>query len=584
MATKRTGRMPLAAAAAAAIALLLCAHPASARGDDGVMHLSLTRGAVSVSRAFSHINRPWARLLLQQSPLGRHLSPAARGRLLSRRGRLLSPAGAPVRRGGSVNGSLPFEELLGGVTTIGEYYVELLFGGQPVRVQIDTGSSTLAVPLKQCLNCRAGDQRFDLERAQGTTSLVRCDSPACMRNSCHKFSECQICAPGNRACCSREAPAECGFFLRYADDSAASGALVEADVTLAGFTAPVVFGGILRETQDFEAGVVDGIFGLAYKSLACNPTCVMPLFDTLVDTGKVKRDVFSMCIGEHGGTLTLGGVNHDQYHGKLEYVPMGNRGVKQFYDVDIKGLLVGGKKVKVPQLSSGIVDSGTTVLVVTVAAYRAIKKHFQTNFCSVPGLCPPKDVSRTVKVDGLLRKAREPISKVSHGLNEDDNDDTWFSPVNCMALSSESLKLLPNISIVLEGGVTLEIEPDVYMLKFEVESKSPWAKPFVYRCLGLVPLAGLEHYSNDVIIGDAVLQRYFFTIDREKSRVGFARSKNCVMPKEILAQLEPPKVVAESGSWLHSAILAAPVFLLAIFVAKLLRDKMHRGDYTAISS
>lgn len=572
---------------AALIAALVCALlVTAAKGEDGVVHLPMTRGEISVTRAFSHTNRPWARAALLQSPQHAHLSGDARGRLLSRKGRLIASPRDPIRRGGSVNGSLPFEELLGGVTTIGEYYVELLFGGQPVRVQIDTGSSTLAVPLKQCFNCRAGDQRFDLTKAKGTTSLVRCDSPACMRNSCHKFSECQICAPNNRACCSQEAPTECGFFLRYADDSSASGALVEADVTLAGFTAPVVFGGILRESPDFEAVVVDGIFGMAYKSLACNPTCVMPLFDTLVDTGKVKRDVFSMCIGERGGTLTLGGVNHNHYHGKLEYVPMGNRGTKQFYDVDIKGLLVGGKKVKVPQLTSGIVDSGTTVLVVTVAAYKAIKKHFQTHYCEVPGLCPPKtegDVSRTVEVDGLLRKARKPFSKVSHGVEE--NDSTWFSPVNCMALSDESLKMLPNISMVLEGGVKLEIEPDVYMLQFEVESKSPWSKPFVYRCLGLVPLAGLEHYSNDVIIGDAVLQRYFFTIDREKSRVGFARSKNCVTPKEVLALLEAPsQVPAQSRSWLRAVVLAVPLFLLGIFIAKMLRDKMQRGGYTDISS
>lgn len=40
-------------------------------------------------------------------------------------------------------------DLLGGITRVGEYYTKILIGGQPVRVQVDTGSSTLALPVAE---------------------------------------------------------------------------------------------------------------------------------------------------------------------------------------------------------------------------------------------------------------------------------------------------------------------------------------------------------------------------------------------------------------------------------------------------
>lgn len=40
-------------------------------------------------------------------------------------------------------------DLLGGISRIGEYYTKILVGGQPVRVQVDTGSSTLALPVAE---------------------------------------------------------------------------------------------------------------------------------------------------------------------------------------------------------------------------------------------------------------------------------------------------------------------------------------------------------------------------------------------------------------------------------------------------
>lgn len=555
-------------ASIAAICALWASLVSGKDNKNNVHQVSLHRHSVKGSKVFSFYHRPWARMVMERS------NPATQLLFKERR---VAPR---IHLGGSVDG-LPVEQLYGGITSVGEYYVELLFGGQPVRVQVDTGSSTLAVPLSDCTNCRRTDQRFDIRKAVGTASVIRCDSAACLRNSCGVYAECEVCSASNRACCSKTAPGSCGFFLRYADNSGAQGALVEADVTLAGLKAPVMFGGILKQIHDFETSEVDGILGMAYKSLACNPTCVEPLFDTLVDTGRVSRNVFSMCTGEEGGTLTLGGNDPNQYEGDLKYVPMGKQNF--FYDVKLTGLRVNGNKVNLPSFSNGIVDSGTTLLVTSVPAYSALKKYFQTHYCHVPALCPE---SRTVKHSVRVVRPTERMNSTVGVSRAMEDDNTWFSPAACVNLEQSHIDQLPTISMQLEGGVELAISPDEYMLKLEIDDPwPPFAGKRVIRCLGIAYLPGMENFPNDVIIGDTVLQKYYYEIDREKNRVGFAPSKKCVLSQETVAELRHQAasnaVVKPTRCCWWRSILTWGVFIaLATFV--LFRIK-ERVGYTAIS-
>lgn len=541
-----------------------------------VQHVPLGRGTVPASRIFSHARRPWMRMAIESVPISKR-------RIHSR---FVRPK---IRVGGSINGSLPQEPLYGGVTTVGEYFAVMLFGGQKVRVQIDTGSSTLAVPLADCINCRRHDMRFDLKRAKGTASVIHCDSPACSSNTCGSMPDCRVCSSSTRACCSRSAPRECGFYLRYADGSGAQGALVEGDVALAGFSAPVLFGGILRQVSNFETPFVDGIFGMAYKALACNPTCVSPLFDTLVETGKVERDVFSICTGRIGGTLTLGGNNPDQYVGDLKYVPMTKGRRKMFYDVNIRGVEIGGNSVRVPKFTSGIVDSGTTVLVVTNSAYLSLKAYFQSNYCHVPLLCPKgikQIVNVTTNTDDSVRLIRNDRTTArSYDDDDIDDDQTWFSPAVCVSLPDTFIKQLPTISIVLENDVKLELEPDVYMLKITSDYGTLWSDPQVYHCLGIQPLKELEYYSNNVIIGDTVLQKYYYEIDRENNRVGFAKSKDCNLSPDSIAAMRPSSPTAEPSPNTFGKVLfflLIPIAIVAFFVTRHLRNK--RQGYSEIIS
>lgn len=99
-------------------------------------------------------------------------------------------------------------------------------------------------------------------------------------------------------------------------------------------SAPVVFGGILADSPQFERPLVDGIMGLAYQALACNPTCVEPPFQQMVKSGVVK-DSFGICMTPRGGKLILGDIDPALAKGSISYVPMALSKVPTYYTVNI---------------------------------------------------------------------------------------------------------------------------------------------------------------------------------------------------------------------------------------------------------
>lgn len=533
-----------------------------------LLHLPLTRRPLPASRAFSLRRRPW---LPPHIPRGPKLHPPLT---------LLNHTWPSAR-------ALPTHPLYGDIVTLGEYYLTLGFADQPINVQIDTGSSTLAVPLSECRNCRTKDHRLRLADAKGDAGLISCESSVCRPRVCNRSGLCKVCSRYSGACCATQAPAACAFFLSYADESGASGALVQADVTVAGLTVPLAFGGILSETEQFENAEVDGILGLAYKSLACNPTCVTPLFDKLVEDGLVERDIFSICTGRNGGTLVLGGSSPQYYEGQLQYVPLIGRSVKQFYDVAINHVKIGDHKVSIPSFSDAIVDSGTTVLVITESAYNAIKSHFQTNYCHVPGLCTdgrgrqvqPAHVVLGPKTMQQTKAGEIPVSeKAAAG-------QSWFTPGYCGRLTEAHIQMLPNITIALHGGVELVLDPDVYMLEYEASSMFGWEK-VIYRCLGIAFLDSLDLMENNAIMGNTVLQKYFVEYDRQNDRVGFAIAKNCVNKSAELLITGTASSKKQRGlpKWLLISLAVGSVGAWVLLLAVCARESRKHSQYAPIPS
>lgn len=540
------------------ILLVLALILVSGSDSSNIIHLDMHRREVPSSRLFNHVRRPWA-------PPSTH---------------------APIKALRAHQH--PAQELKGNVVPLGEYYITLVFGGQPINVQVDTGSSTIAVPLLQCVNCVRNNHRFDIADAIGEAGLIACDSNICRPNSCGASSQCTTCSPKTRACCADLAPKACGFYLSYADQSGVGGALAIADVEIANIKVRQAFGAVLGETDDFEVNNVDGIFGMAYPILACNPTCVKPLFDTIVSKGLIERDVFSHCLADQGGTLVLGGSNPDLYRGQLQYVPMAHGGMKLFYGVRLRGATVGGNAVHLPNFSSGIVDSGTTVLVVTRATYKALQTYFQSNYCHVPGLCPKRRTLLMGEVEIMSKEAAE-INGPHLNSSERAPESSWFAPGVCARLNDKHINALPAISILLDNGVSLDLEPDDYMLRYESQSRLPVGGKVVYRCLGISPLEGLEHMENDAIIGNTVLQKYYVEYDRENDRVGFAVATNCPDPGATkVAEGQPTQIPEERGLLPRWLLQTLTFFSIGVWVYIILAcanesiSRQRQSDYASI--
>lgn len=328
-----------------------------------------------------------------------------------------------------------------------------------------------------CKSCIPKSNRYSVADTK-FAKAVTCDSDQCAADRC--TVSCQVCST-HGACCSPERPKECGFSLRYADGSAASGSLITDEVTWGDLRTNVTFGGILNNSPNFERPEVDGILGMAYKSLACNPSCFDPPFDSFVKQGLVE-DVFSICMTATGGKLMLGGYKPSVAKTPVKYVPLYLSDPARYYRVRLTGSLkIGDKMVAMPNFKTAIVDTGTTLIVTSTRTFAKLKQHFQDNYCIVPELC---------------------------------GEDSWFQSGMCVSLSEEDMKNLPTLTFNLEAGLNLYLRPEDYMLEYRRGSKS-------YRCVGIMGMDGL---GGMVVLGNTMMQRYVTVYDRQNGRVGFAEA------------------------------------------------------------
>ncbi|GJQ11430.1 hypothetical protein GpartN1_g3221.t1 [Galdieria partita] len=490
-------------------------------------------GKVDLSNAFDFSRRQWAiklieRLQRQEDFLQHNFSsklsyefaydkPRTVQNLVSKRYLLENSRIIPnLKQNWIKNGiaRLPEQQILGGVVSVGMYYVELDVGcGQVIHVQIDTGSSTMAVPLSECVNCKQHDRRYDFSKCPNATrgEKIACDSDICGANTCYS-SYCGTCSASTAACCSQVDNSKCGFILRYGDGAFAQGTVIHETVTIANITFKTYFGGILKDSPSFELTEVDGVFGLAFPSLACNPTCLNPVFDDMVQKGLVERDIFSIHSDLENGVLILGGSDDRFYDGTLQYSPLINTDDPDFYEVECEEVTVSGTRIDLPHFKTAVVDSGTTLIIVSLDSFLALKRYFQAHYCNVSGLCGE---------DG-------------------DPDLSWFDPDYCALLEDSEIRQLPNIEFHLKNNVLLTLEPEDYMLKVESPNVLT-GEVEIYRCLGIHYMQHLERMGNDMILGGTILQRYYTVYDREQMRLGFARAKRWSDVKQLLDETRQPE-------------------------------------------
>lgn len=376
-------------------------------------------------------------------------------------------------------------KLYGGIVAVGEYYARIKVGGQTIRVQIDTGSSTLAFPMQECTSCKKGDMRYDMAKSNsGQARIVKCTDHECQTNRCNSFI-CGACST-NRQCCATSDHSACAFHLSFGDGSGARGVLVNDVLEWGDVKFPVTFGGIRHDSPDFERKQVDGIMGMAYPRLACNPSCVKPAWESARDFLKLD-DLFTICMTDDGGTITLGEFDDRINTTAVTWVPMRLTNPPQFYNMQLLGnLKIGTRELVFPSYYRAIMDSGTTLVVFSKHAFKLFMDHLKTHYCHIPGLCSAK---------------------------------TWFRPAHCVKISDKDRLALPTLEFQLEG-FKITLTPNEYMINYK--SKGP-----LFWCVGIMALDTMSG-GVDVIFGNTVMKKYITIYDRANKRIGFAEcGGNC---------------------------------------------------------
>ncbi|KAI6212858.1 Peptidase A1 domain-containing protein [Aphelenchoides besseyi] len=222
-----------------------------------------------------------------------------------------------------------------------EYLGQITIGTpeQLFNVILDTGSSNLWIPDKQCKNSKLASNR------QGP-----CDGK-------HHFesSKSKSYTKDGRT-----------WDIQYGTGSASG--FLGIDTVIRGgdqLSIPTTTFGQATHLADFFTGdPLDGILGLAFRSISVDD--VQPVFQHAVDLGLVDQPIFTVWLkadggdtsGDKGGQITYGGVDTDHCSSDVSYVKLSH---ELWWEFNIDAVGTNGKKGK--QSYSAISDTGTSLIV-----------------------------------------------------------------------------------------------------------------------------------------------------------------------------------------------------------------------------
>jgi hypothetical protein len=410
--------------------------------------------------------------------------------------------------------------------------LDLGVGAAPYRrtvsVQLDTGSSTLAIPADYGVSPSAAGVSCHSEQcSSGTACGPTCDSGGVDALAIGQCREREFCIDPDRSMCQDCCTADglCFFSMRYGDGSGIAGGLHTDWISVGDGTlgAQYVFGGITAKAGNFEPEQVDGILGIGYAALNCNPTCHPSFIDSLVGSNDLP-DLFALCLGGLDGrssTWEIGEVVESKYSGTLRWLPV----LEASYYVVPRpnSLYVGGMEVTgcspewltdATGVDCGddawgevIVDSGSTEILLNEPLY--------------------------VATIGLLT-ALSPLAEGQTCIEfPDDYDPTASFPT-----------LQFHFTDVAGLPFELEITASQYMLKNRDED-TPIGR--TWFCLGIA--SGRRR----TILGDVLMQAYYSVFDRRPTAtapygsVGLAPVTECHASQPPLWKAMPSGVIGQGG-------------------------------------
>ncbi|WPK22815.1 hypothetical protein PUMCH_000031 [Australozyma saopauloensis] len=211
-----------------------------------------------------------------------------------------------------------------------QYFTEILLGtpGQPFKVILDTGSSNLWVPSKDCtslacfLHTKYDHDESSTYKKNGTEFLIQYGSGAME-----------------------------GYISQ---DTLAIGDLVIPKQDFAEATS--------EPGLAFAFGKFDGILGLAYDTISVNK--VVPPVYNAIQLGLLDLPQFGFYLGDtnknenDGGVATFGGYDESLFSGKLTWLPVRR---KAYWEVKFEGIGLGDEYAELAETGAAI-DTGTSLI------------------------------------------------------------------------------------------------------------------------------------------------------------------------------------------------------------------------------
>eukprot|EP01065_Artemidia_motanka_P003111 TRINITY_DN11472_c0_g1_i1.p1 TRINITY_DN11472_c0_g1~~TRINITY_DN11472_c0_g1_i1.p1 ORF type:complete len:579 (+),score=137.77 TRINITY_DN11472_c0_g1_i1:85-1737(+) len=350
---------------------------------------------------------------------------------------------------------------------------------ETLRVQVDTGSSSLAVPAAECTNCRRRCPRCMYEGARSPSArVVRCESLVCQGARVTRRADCWTPSSG------------CAFILSYADGSEARGDIVEDTVRLGPLTAEgVAFARIWRESPPggFTNLEVDGILGLAGRDLNMGGAMEETVAVELTKQSGLPP-LFSVSVGFQGrpgsGVLTLGGIDESRVT-DVQWTPLLPGG---WYVVQLNCMTIGDLVVTDDPDDFGdltIVDSGTTMTLLPYSVMQRLRTVLLSGWGHLPHVSAP-----------------HPYSIFDSGQCFSDIDPEQF----------------PSITFTFAGGVAVTVTPDNYF-------STAFQDGLVFYCFGITggDFPSQWHVApTQTILGDTFMNAADVVFDRESGRIGFS--------------------------------------------------------------
>lgn len=211
-----------------------------------------------------------------------------------------------------------------------QYFAEISVGTppQPFKVVLDTGSSNLWVPLKDC------------------TSL------ACFLHAKYDHDQSSTYkADGSE------------FAIQYGSGSL-EGYVSQDTLSIGDLVIPKqVFAEATSEPGlAFAFGKFDGILGLGYNTIAVNQ--IVPPIYNAIDQGLLDEPRFAFYLGdnskneENGGLATFGGIDESQFSGDITWLPVRR---KAYWEVSFDGIGLGDEYAELTSTGAAI-DTGTSLI------------------------------------------------------------------------------------------------------------------------------------------------------------------------------------------------------------------------------